>query len=370
MEKSKAILFQLLRVALGNEGTDTSLPNDVSWQDVFDLSVKQGVVNVAYDGLQMLMNANPEKTFGFDTPEMEVLRYKWIGYGMTAENAYQQYVSTLKELAQLYQSQGFQLVLFKGYALSRYYPFPSHRPVGDIDIAVLNAMGEWSQRQADEKFRKELGLPVEKAKNTHHSKYLFRGLSVENHYEFSSTYRSDKKSKEFEALLQSLCLENGIESTEEGIIFAPPTFNALFLMWHLASHFCSSYISLRQLCDYMLFLEHDYKKVDWVYVKKIFREYGLAEFAQVVDGILVQYLHAKRSIYGDGVCLKDIETRVVEDIFNAKEYKFESKIVRLLRYPQFSWKYRLVRDRSWFSLLYNSIQIHLFHKKDLIKESI
>ena len=368
MSGAECVLLQLLRVALGNEGTDASLPNDVSWQEVFNLSVKQGVVNVAYDGLQMLVDANPEKTFGFDSPEMETLRYKWIGYGLSAEGTYQHYVETISDLAQLYKSRGFRMVLFKGYALSRYYPNPHHRSVGDIDIAILDESGEWCQREADGIFRREFGIHVEKAKNTHHSKYMFRGLSVENHYEFSNTYMKKGKSKKFEEILQLVCRDEGMETINESLFLASPTFNALFLMWHLSSHFCGSCITLRQLCDYMVFMEHDYEKIDWSFVRKVFKDYELEKFARVIDGVLVNSLKARKNIYNDGIRFSDLEERVIKDIFEGREYK--TWIERIIRYPRFAWKFKLVRNNSWVQLVISSIKIHLFHKEDLLVKSI
>ena len=354
MNQTELVLIQLIQIALGNEGMKTSLPNDVSWQEVFDLSVKQGVVNIAYDGLQLLMDANPEKSFGFDTLEMETLRYKWIGYGLSAEMPYQQYVETIAELAQLYRSHGFRMVLFKGYALSRYYPTPSHRPVGDIDIAILDEAGRWCQREADELFRKELGI--------------FNGLKVENHYEFSITYMKGKKLREFEEMLQSVCCGEGLETMNGSLFMASPTFNALFLMWHLSSHCCSSCITLRQLCDYMVFMEHDYEKVDWTFVRKIFKDYGLEKFARVIDGVLVNSLKARKNIYNDGVRFPDLEVRVIKDIFGGKEYKTRTE--RIIRYPRFAWKFKLVRKSSRMQLVISSIKIHLFHKEDLLVKSI
>ena len=67
-------LFVLLRVSLGKE-TEVSLPNDVNWQAVYDIAMKQGVGAIACDGLLKL-----EKS-GID----EELRYKWMGQSMVVE---------------------------------------------------------------------------------------------------------------------------------------------------------------------------------------------------------------------------------------------------------------------------------------------
>lgn len=368
MSKAEIVLLQLLKVSLGNERCDILLPNDVFWQEVFELSIKQGVVNIAYDGLQSLMDANPEEAFGFDSPELENLKYKWIGYGMNAEVVYQRYVGTIISLAELYQSLGFQMFLFKGYSLSLNYPVPSHRPVGDIDIAVINSEGRLCQRQADVMLKK-VGIEVFKSKNEHHSCFSYRGVNVENHYEFSNIYRAGRKVKEFERILQTVCFDvDSGKSPINGILFATPTFNALFLMWHLARHFCSSNITIRQLCDFWMFLEHDYEKIDWEYVRMVYHDFGLYKFARVIDGTLDRYFHAKKHIFNDGIHFSELESRLMEDVFHPREY--DSIVSRLLRYPRFSWKFKLVHDKSWISLFFNSLYLYLFHKGDRIVESL
>ena len=62
---SVEVLFQLLRIALGKE-EPSSLPNDVNWQEVYDLSLKQGVGAIACDGMLALKECSID----------EELRYK------------------------------------------------------------------------------------------------------------------------------------------------------------------------------------------------------------------------------------------------------------------------------------------------------
>lgn len=54
---SVKVLLQLLRFALGI-GNKPSLPDDVNWEEVYDLSLKQGVGAIACDGMLELENCN------------------------------------------------------------------------------------------------------------------------------------------------------------------------------------------------------------------------------------------------------------------------------------------------------------------------
>lgn len=370
MNQSAEVLFKLIRIALGNE-MDVSLPNDVNWEEVFALSIRQDVVNIAYDGLQTIIESNSERTLGFDTPKLEALRYKWIGYGMLAEQKYESYSRTVSDLAHLYSEHGYQILLLKGYGLSLYYPIPSHRSTGDIDISVMRQGEEieTAQIEADKIFQKERGMMVTKSKIGHHSHFIFHGILVENHYEYSNTYFGSIKAKKFENLLQSLAKTGRQERKlyDQPFYFPSPTFNALFLMWHMATHFCNSRITMRQLCDWRQFLLNEYENVDWLLVKKVIKERGLEQFANTVNIIIKRYLGYNLDCVGS---IEDSETteRVIDDIFSTEEYC--SFLSRIKRFPSFGWKFRMVHHSNWFFVMIRNLFLHLFHEGDIVEKEI
>ena len=155
MSPTTEVLFKLLRIALGNE-KDFSLPLSVNWKEVIDLSFEQGVAAIAVDGLQRLYDAvegssSSNASLGssgssslvsslstLDSPELEDLKYEWFGEVMNAEQDYEAHRSAISHLVHFYESQGVKMMLLKGYGLSLNYPIPSHRPVGDIDIYLLD----------------------------------------------------------------------------------------------------------------------------------------------------------------------------------------------------------------------------------------
>lgn len=368
--RSIEILFKLLRISLGKE-SDFSLPNDVNWEEVFAFSIRQDIVNIVYDGLQKIFESNSGKILGFDTPKLEELRYKWIGYEMLAEQRYDSYSHVVADLAHLYFEHGYQILLLKGYGLSLYYPIPSHRPTGDIDISVMRQKEviDDAQVEADKIFQKELGMMVTKSKSGHHSHFSFHGITVENHYEYSNTYFGSVKSKKFEDMLHLLAKNDRQESELYGqTIYLPsPTFNALFLMWHMATHFCASRITLRHLCDWRQFLSVEYENVDWKLVNKVLNDCGLSPFADTVNGILIKYLGLNLdcvSSYGES----ELGAKVIDDIFSKEEYN--SFLSRITRFPLFGWKFKLVYNSHWFLVMIRSLFIHLFHENDMIEKEI
>lgn len=370
MTRETEVLFKLLRISLGKE-SDFSLPSDVNWEEVFALSIKQDVVNIAYDGLQKILEMYSGKTLVFDDPKLEALRYKWIGYGMLAEQKYELYSRIVSDLAHLYSEYGYQMLLLKGYGLSLYYPIPSHRSTGDIDVSVLRQGEEIenAQIEADKIFQKELGMKVTKSKIGHHSHFTFRDILVENHYEYSNTYFGSIKAKKFETLLQSLVKIDRQERKLYGqTIYLPsPTFNALFLMWHMATHFCNSRITLRQLCDWKQFLSAEYENVDWLLVKKVIQERGLEQFANIVNVIINRYLGYSLDCV-DSIEESEMAERVIDDIFSTDKYC--SFLSRIKRFPSFGWKIKMIHNSNWFFVMIRSLIVHLFHGGDIVEKEI
>lgn len=370
MTREEDVLFKLIRIALGKEN-DFSLPNDVKWEEVFALSIRQDVVNIAYDGLQTILESNSVNKLGFDTPKLEELRYKWIGYGVLSEQKYETYSHIISDLTQLYSEHGFQMLLLKGYGLSLYYPIPSHRSTGDIDVSVMKQgkVIENAQIEADKIFQSDLGMMVKKSKIGHHSHFTYHGILVENHYEYSNTYSGTIKARKFETLLQAMAKIERREIKLYGrTMYLPsPTFNALFLMWHMSTHFCASRITLRQLCDWRQFLSVEYENVDWFLVNKVLKEYGLAHFAYTVNKINNKYLGINLDCIGS-IDESEIDARVIDDIFSKKEYK--SSLSRIIRFPSFGWKFKMVYRSHWFLVMTRSFFLHLFHGSDIEEKEI
>lgn len=368
--RSIEILFKLLRISLSKED-DFSLPDDVNWEEVFELSIRQEVVNIAYDGLQKILESNSGKILSFDSPKLEALRYKWIGYGMLAEQKYESYSRVVADLAHLYSKHGFQILLLKGYGLSLYYPIPSHRTTGDIDVSVMkqDKKVENAQIEADKIFQNDLGMIVTKSKRGHHSHFTFHGILVENHYEYSNTYFGSIKARKFESILQSLAKSDRQEIKLYGqTIYLPsPTFNALFLIWHMSTHFCAARISLRQLCDWKQFLSFEYENVDWSLVNNVLKECGLKQFADMVNKNIRRYFGF--NLDGDGfIDESEVDARFIDDIFSTNEYK--SSLSRIIRFPSFEWKFKMVYHSHWFLVMNRSLFLHLFHEKDMFEKQI
>ena len=126
MNQTTETLFKLIRVAIGNED-DIAFSCSVNWQDVYGMSMKQGVGAIACDGLLSLNECDID----------EELRYKWMGQSLVIEKKYAKQKQSIESLVAFYQRHGIRVMVLKGYGLSLNYPVPQHRPAGDIDIILF-----------------------------------------------------------------------------------------------------------------------------------------------------------------------------------------------------------------------------------------
>ncbi len=121
--------FYLLRLAVGSAQVETMQLDGVSWQAVYALACKQGVLAVAFDGLVKIFEQDKEFAKAFP----QSLKLQWINAVLNIEKRYEKSQKLSAELVDKWAEQGFESVCLKGLAISQYYPVPNHRECGDFD---------------------------------------------------------------------------------------------------------------------------------------------------------------------------------------------------------------------------------------------
>lgn len=366
---SVEVLFHLLRIALGKE-EPSSLPNDVNWQEVYELSLKQGVGAIACDGMLALKECSID----------EELRYKWMGQSMVIEQKYYQHKKAIAELADFYHRHNIQMMLLKGYGLSLNYPIPEHRPSGDIDIFLLKKTeydkgtfsllcGNEIAKDADLLVYKELGIDVSKSEDEHHSHFQFNNIVVENHYEIGNTYSRRKEEVVLESQLELLVKEKYVVGDNANLYFPSVDFNAVFLMKHLYSHCIGEKNSIRQLLDWALFLDRYNEYIDWNRVMEIWRITGLKPFANIINHLVIRLQFIGEAIIPEIECMPTYENYILEDVINGIS-RGNSTLSNLLYYYKQRKKYTMLSHRGWLSRTFDSFYLHLFKHRDMRKKSI
>ena len=251
LDKPEQMLFALLRAALNSaKPVSTPLFIDISsafWQRCYKLACTQGVMALAWDGVQ---------TLPADLQPPKALKLNWAMAVENYEMRYRQYCHTIAELSAFYKTHGITTVQMKGVGLSTYYPVPSHREGGDIDIFTYSAdpsrMSDAEANRLADRLMEEKGIEVD-FHSEKHSVFYYKGILIENHKTFinSETYRIAVK---MDKLLQELLQPVSVELDEEYPILIPSSsFNTVFLAFHAAQHYARG-LALHHLCDWACLL--------------------------------------------------------------------------------------------------------------------
>ena len=286
----------------------------------------------------------------------------WRRFGSVfqAEEDYKKYVEDIASLAKAYSEAGIEMMVLKGYGLSLNYPVPAHRPVGDVDIflndnddddpSLRQAQGKLDSGQArlpawrrgDEVIRRR-GIAIDYSHH-HHSVFSWRGQMVENHYDIVNRY-AGKSGRMEDDMFKQMATEGRKEVVVDGIkVYLPSaTFNGIFILRHAGAHFAGSHITLRHLLDWALFVDKQWKEIDWPFVTDWLSRLGLIKFFSCMNAISIDCLGIAAEKFP--VLERDaaLERRVLADILHPNfSEKGSGFLFKLRRLRANMWKRNLI----------------------------
>ena len=377
------LLFELIKVALG-KSSEYVLPDTLDWDTLFRLSMKQCVPAIVLDGLNHSLTLgnirNSESQKKWRTNKL-----KWLGMALNMEKQYAKHESTIADLATFYMENGFRMMLLKGYNLSKYWPIPNHRPTGDIDIFLMDVVppekkgisATW--RRADQILKDKLRIVTDNSHH-HHSVFTYKGIMVENHFDFVNvhSHRSNQWiEKVFKDLAvseyESYTLYNGVD-----ILFPSPLLNCLFIARHNAIHFAAEHLNLRQLLDWILFVEKRNEDIDWNRFWNISKTMGMDKFVLCMVFIAVEHLSFKESLFhipDEYVKFKTSEQDLIYDVLNNILHSTDNNsngkgftyiVNRYKLWKQNLWKHKIVYSDSIVSTFFAQLKSHLMKPSTII----
>jgi len=276
-------LFSLVRSALWDMAPPLDLfinMQEKDWKIIFKQAVTHGVMGIAYDRFCQL-----PKTVQIPSP----FRLNWAVNVDAMEKRYQKQLETLENLASFYAQYGIKIMLLKGIGLSTFYPIPSHREGGDIDIFLF---GDFDKGNG---LMEERGIKVYQGKSISpkHSIFYYQGIPIENHQFFLSFHDVFKKNIFLEKALKEevkieLCERFTIGKQE--VYLPSPVFNALYISSHMCTHLIGSGLAIRHLIDWALFLDAHYEHINFEKVYDIFKKANIAIPLQVITSLSLEML--------------------------------------------------------------------------------
>lgn len=354
MTNSQLAFFVLVRAGIGHGAN--ALPNSTDWESVRVIAVRQGLLAVAFDGLKCLS----EEGYVQSLPLTEKLC--WLGEVMQGyEQRYQLYKKAIAQLARFYSSQGFRMMLLKGYACCINWPKPDHRPCGDIDIYLFG-----QQKEADARMAQEFkNLKIDNSRH-HHSVFNWQGFTVENHYDFMNVHHH-KSNVEIEKVFKTLANDdsNVIQLEGEKVYLPSPNLHALFLLRHAMAHFAAEQITIRHLLDWAFFVKEHTQEVDWGWLERQLDVFGMTPMYGIINAICVEDLGFEAGMFTQAQCDSQMKERVLSEILSPEfspslPKRMDHRVVyKYRRWKGNEWKHKLCYNDSMRSSLWAGIWNHL-----------
>lgn len=284
MDKNENLISNINKIILellGNSLLNIDLSNNVFsllnrgiWNDIFKEAAVHNVETLIFQSLMNLpQGVQPEKDV------LDKWRNTTIIRVLLNENLMKEQTNILNYFAEL----GIDSVILKGTSVSCFYPAPELRTLGDIDILVKK-----SEYEAATNVLYKNGYVFDH-EHDFHIVVKKSGTIVELHNEVSR-FPDNEVGKLLSTELEKV-FNNSKQFEVNQICFPGPSpfDNALILLLHMQRHLNKG-IGLRQLCDWIMFVNSNSQQELWDEILPFLNKIGLRKFAAILTKIGVLYL--------------------------------------------------------------------------------
>lgn len=226
--------------------------NAEDWEMLYRLVQKQAVTGICFSAAELLPP-------GMRPPRLIYL--KWFGQVQYIKASSCRMREALADLNRNFEQLGVAPVLMKGLGIACWYPDPSLRMTGDIDLYIPERYNEAVD------YVKSRGFPVTYMPN--HDKFIYKDIWVEMHHRLVHFPLADGRKIDF----------TSVSDGSARYCVPDADTNALLLLTHAAKHLIGPGVGIRHLCDWAVFLRHNHWKVDFRKLWKELECLGLERFA-------------------------------------------------------------------------------------------
>lgn len=303
-DKKYTILFTLLRSALWGEVFSDKLSKE-DFAVVLKLAKEQTVLGLVFDILKdSKIDGLQNRSFIF-----EIL-------GLTERIKHQNLLinKELISFAQKSKDVGLNYLVVKGQTIGCLYKNPALRSSGDIDFLVPNV-----SRCLSEVFPNVRFPEIMKEKEL---EFEYNHIIYELHTRLID-FGCKKHQKVWEKLIgEEWEHENYVKIDGVKVRTLSSTINAVYLFLHLYFHLIREGVSLRQFCDWAVFLHHNRDVIDKDRLAEILNKLDMVKGYQAFGCILVDELGLPKEDFPISLSTEDrrLKGKILEDIFQGGNF--------------------------------------------------
>lgn len=267
MNNAQKQFIDILSAGIRGKSADKVYDN-VEWDEVIDLADKhkvEGIIYLALRKSKLISNIGEGK--------ISLLKQKAAITGITQSR----HISGLSTVLNKINERNIPVIVLKGLVVREFYPQPDQRSMNDADILV---------HEGDVEKVKQLLIDMgyvylEDHKASHHialvhHKYPF----IELHWNLFKRDGFSNELEHYERLIWKRAIKVNVGEAE--VLSLSYEDLALHLCMHMAAHLVATGFGVRQLCDFVLLVEHKGDEIDWNSFIMKARMYGFEKFSEIM----------------------------------------------------------------------------------------
>lgn len=278
------LFFDLIKVATGKRNILSITPTSEEWKGIYELAKQQTVIGILFSALDKLPK---------EQRPPRIILLQWFGVTETIKAKNTLVNADAVKMCKEVRKDGLRCVVLKGQGIATYYPEPSLRQCGDIDLwieggskKVINYLRNKGKVSDIVYTHVDAEVPVSTEVEIHHNpSFFYNPIYLKRLHLFLNK--------------QSDIFENSVELPDNvGKIYVPTLeFNRYFIILHIYRHLFAEGIGLRQLFDYYYVLQKGGTKESKQRTLEMFKQTGMMKFVgatmwvmQEVFGMEEKYL--------------------------------------------------------------------------------
>lgn len=240
--------FLLVRAGLfgRTEGIEDFLPDDVDWEEVYQLAKEQGVMGLVAEGVE-IVRTEWAKTHGTPfIPRKQVMKYASVILQLEKHNLDMN--GFIAKLIVRLRKRGIIALLLKGQGVAQCYKKPLLRMCGDVDLLL----GEEDLKKAQDFLLPFASFSKEENDYKKDFALMIANWLVELHGSLRCGF-SSCIDRELDKIYHDTFYGENVRSwmNEDVQVFMLGKENEVFYVFvHFLNHFYKSGVGIRQICDW------------------------------------------------------------------------------------------------------------------------
>ena len=257
--------LELIKVAVGKKNDLSGIPNTDEWYAIYTLAKQQTLVGVLFSAVEKLPK---------EQRPPRALLLKWFAAMEIIQEQNNKVNQDAVKICKEIRKDGMRCVVLKGQGIATYYPVPSLRQCGDIDLwieggskKVIDYLRTKSEVRNIFYTHAEYDAPVTtEVEVHHHPTYLYNPIYLKRLNQYFNS--------------QDELFDNNIDLPDgSGKIYIPTDeFNRYYILQHIYRHYFGEGIGLRQLMDYYYVLTKDCTEESKQRTIDLFKQTGMSKF--------------------------------------------------------------------------------------------